>query len=150
MARKEVFVTITAESRDKGKEFRLTELPALQAEKWAIRAFLALARGGVPIPEDIKESGLMGIAMLGVKMFGSMRWEDAEPLLDEMFQCIQAVPEPGNHAKVTQLFESSIEDPTTVLFLRKQIFGLHVDFSKLAAASTSALAAGKAASSPNT
>lgn len=150
MARKEIFVAVTAEGRDKGKEFKLTELPAMQAEKWAIRAFLALARGGVDIPEDIKDAGLMGIAMLGLKMFGSMRFEDAEPLLDEMFQCIQAVPEPGNHGKVTPLYESSIEEPATVLFLRKQIFGLHVDFSKLAAASTSALAAGKAASSPTT
>ncbi len=150
MARKEIFVTVTAEGRDQGKEFKLTEMPAMQAEKWAYRAFLALARGGIEIPEDIAESGLMGVAMVGLQMFGSMRWDDAEPLLDEMLPCVQAVPEPGNHGKVTPLFSSSIEEPSTLVFLRKQVFGLHVDFSKLVAASTSALAAGKPASSPTT
>jgi hypothetical protein len=140
--RKVAFVKITAEGRDKGKEFKITEMPAMQAEKWAIRAFLALARGGIEIPEDIADQGLAGIAVVGFKMFGSMRWEDAEPLLDEMFACIEAVPEPGNHDKVTSLFESSIDEPATNLFLRKQVFGLHVDFSKLVAASKSALAAG--------
>lgn len=150
MARKEAFITITADGDDKGKVFKLTRMPAMQAAKWAARAFLALARGGVEIPEDIASSGLMGIAMLGMKMFGSMRWEDAEPLLDELFACVQAVPDPSRPELVTKIFESSIEEPATIALLHKEAFCLHVDFSKLAAPLTSALAAGKPTSSPNT
>jgi hypothetical protein len=155
MARKTSFVTIAGDkekNRDAGKVFKLTEMPPMQSEKWAIRAFLALARGGVEIPEDIAAQGLMGIAILGQKIFGSMHWSDAEPLLDEMLACVQAVPDPANMAVVTPLFESSIDEVTTILTLRKSIFGLHVDFSQLGALYVSAVASSKAAaaSSPST
>jgi hypothetical protein len=150
MARNEKFVTITAKGRDKGKVFKLTEMPAMQAEKWAIRAFLALARGGIEIPEDIAQTGLQGIAMMGLKMFGSMKFEDAEPLLDEMLGCVEAVPDPANRAVTTSLFESSIEDPKTLITLRREVFGLHVDFSELAAPFASAAAASVLARSPST
>jgi len=151
MARRDVFVTISAEGRDQGKVFKITEMPALQAEKWATRTFLALARGGVEIPDDIAQSGLPGIATLGMKIFGNMRWEDAEPLLDEMMGCVQAVPDPKRPDLVTKLFDdASIEEIGTYLTLRKAVFGLHVDFSELAAAYRSALAASKSAASPTT
>ena len=52
MARKTKRVTITAEGRDKGKTFLITELPADQAERWAIRALLALIQSGAVISED--------------------------------------------------------------------------------------------------
>ena len=43
MARKVEYITIDQEGRDQGKTFKITEMPALKAEKWATRAFLALA-----------------------------------------------------------------------------------------------------------
>ncbi len=150
MARKEAFITIAAEGEDQGKVFKITRMPAMQAAKWAARAFLALARGGIEIPEDIARSGLMGIAMFTFRVFGSMRWEDAEPLLDELFACVQAVPDPARPLMVTKVFESSIQEPATVMQLHKEVFALHVDFSKLVAASTSALAASKATDSLTT
>jgi hypothetical protein len=36
--------------RDKGKRFKITEMPAMKAEKWAARFFLALAKSGIDIP----------------------------------------------------------------------------------------------------
>lgn len=148
--RRTAVVTISAEGRDKGKRFKLTELPAKQAEKWATRAFLALSRGGIDIPEDIAESGLAGIALFGTKIFGSMRYEDAEPLLDEMMGCVEVMPDPGNPNTVTPLFDSSIEEIATLLKLRTEVIKLHVDFSQLAGRFVSASAASKAASSPST
>lgn len=150
MARKESFVTIVAEGRDKGKVFKLTEMPSMQAEKWANRTFLALARGGIDIPDDIAQSGLQGIARMGFQVFGNMQWADAEPLLDEMFECVQVVPDPTKFELVTKVFESSIEEIWTIYTLRRAVFSMHVDFSKLAAASTSALAASRGKSSPTT
>lgn len=130
--RKQAYVTIPIQGRDFGKVFLLTEMSAVKSEKWAIRAFLALARGGIDIPPDIEEAGLMGIASLGVKIFGQMLWADAEPLIDEMFECVRAVPNPQDRSLDTELFESSIDDVSTRMFLRKKVFGLHVDFSQLA------------------
>ncbi|HEX7687348.1 MAG TPA: hypothetical protein VF453_06565 [Burkholderiaceae bacterium] len=138
MARREAFVTIDAEGRDKGKVFKLTEMPAAQAERWAIRAFLALANAGVDLPEDVATSGMAGIAVVGIRALGKLKWADAEPLLDEMMLCVSACPQPDNRTVVTGLFPDSIEEISTRLRLRKEVFLLHTGFSLPAAPSTSA------------
>lgn len=129
MARKVSDVPVTAPGRDHGKVFRLTEMPASQAEKWAAKAFLALARSGVAVPDDIASAGLAGIATLGIKAFGGMNFTDAEPLLDEMFRCVQRVIDPANPAFARGLVEDDIEEVATRVQLRMDLFKLHVDFT---------------------
>lgn len=138
MARATATVVISAAGRDHGKIFRLTEMPATQAEKWAMRAFLAMARNGVEIPDDIASAGLAGIAAIGVKAISGMSFADAEPLMDEMFACVAIIPDGSNPAVVRSLIADDIEEVATRLRLRKEVFGLHVDFSKLVAPSISA------------
>ena len=129
MARNTKDVTITAEGRDKGKVFHLTEMPATQSEKWAFRLFLALSRAGFEVPDDIQAAGMAGIAALGLQSIGKLSWADAEPLIDEMFGCVQVVPDPSRPEVIRRLIESDIEEIGTRMFLRKEIFGLHVSFS---------------------
>lgn len=115
-------------SRDHGRMYLLTEMPATQAEKWATRAFLALTRSGVEIPEDIRAAGMAGIAALGFHMLGGLRFEDVEPLMDEMMGCVQIIPDP----KVSlprKLVESDIEEVKTRFKLRVEVFTLHTSFS---------------------
>lgn len=143
MARREAFVKIDAEGRDKGKVYRLTEMPAARAEKWAIRAFLALANAGVEVPKDIKDAGFAGIAAMGLNALGSLRWPDAEPLLDEMMLCVSVCPRQGDRTITTGLFPDSIEEIATRVRLRKEVLLLHTGFSLPAASSTSASTAGQ-------
>lgn len=150
MARKTATVTIEAEGRDLGKVFLLREMPASQAEKWAARAFLAMARSGIDIPDDLAGAGLAGIAAVGLKAIGGLGFAEAEPLMDEMFACIQIIPDPARPAVVRALVESDTEEISTRLRLRKEVFGLHVDFSGLAAHLKSAQAAGTGGGSPTT
>lgn len=126
--RKTQTVTIDAEGRDHGKTFLLKEMPASQAEKWAARAFFAMAKNGVEIPDEIAGSGLSGIALVGLKALGGMSFYDAEPLLDEMFSCIQIIPDPSRPNVVRALIEDDIEEVSTRLFLRKEILMLHIGF----------------------
>lgn len=121
------------ENRDKGKRFLITEMPALQAEKWAARAFLALAHSGVQIPDDIKSGGMIGLAFTGLQMLQGVRFEEAEPLMDEMLACIQIIPDPTNPEFTRPLQVNigdgdDIEEVSTLLLLRQEIFGLHTDF----------------------
>jgi hypothetical protein len=135
MARKTQTVVIEAEGRDKGKMFILTEMPPNQAEKWAFRALLALAKSGVEVPDDIASAGLAGIAALGIKAFSGISFEDAEPLLDEMFAMVAMVPDPARpvirrgYGGVGPLIEDDIEEIKTRLRLRKELFALHTNFS---------------------
>ncbi|EBP8102013.1 hypothetical protein AOS06_03795 [Salmonella enterica] len=109
MARKEKFITIDGQGRDNGKVFHLTEMSASHAEWWAMRAIMAMGRGGVELPEE------------------------ARPLLDEMMECIQFVPDPKNRGIRRPLIEDDIEEITTRLNLRAEVFRLHVDFFSPAA-----------------
>lgn len=132
--RKTNTVIVEAEGRDKGKMFTLTEMPPSQAEKWAFRALLALAKSGVEVPDDIASAGLAGVARLGIKAFSGLHYEDAEPLLDEMFAMVSYVPDPTKPAikrgfgGVGPLIEDDIEEVQTRLLLRKELFALHLNF----------------------
>jgi len=141
--RKTAIYTVARAGRDKGKQFLLTEMSAAQAERWAMRAFLAIARGGIEVPDDIAEAGLAGIATMGMKALGAMSFDDVELLANEMFTCIQAIPDPTNPTLVTPLFPESVADVATRLILRKEVFKLHVDFSSLADGLSLASAASK-------
>lgn len=139
--RKTLTVTITAEGRDKGKQYLLTEMSATAAERWAAKAFLGLARSGLEVPEDLASLGLAGIAMIGFRAIGGMQFAEAQALLDEMFGCVQMIPDPSRPEVTRKLVEDDIEEVATRLRLRKEIFGLHVDFSSAGARLTSASAA---------
>lgn len=130
MGRKTTEVHITDEGRDKDKVYVLTEMSASQAERWAMRAFLALARGGVDIPENIADAGMAGVAMVGLKALGGMSDADALALMDEMFTCVQIKPDPvGAPGLVRKLVENDIEEIATRVRLRMEVFTLHTGFS---------------------
>lgn len=143
MARKTETVTIPFEGRDKGKVFILTELSAVDAEDWAMRALFALMNSGVEIPDNLVEAGLAGLYSIGMDALTKLPYEAAKPLLESMMKCIQAQPSP---TVVRALVDSDIEEVATRLELRKRVLALHMDFSMAAVLSTSGLDAAKQAS----
>ncbi len=136
MPRKILTHTIQSEGRDKGKVFVITEMPATQGELWAARAFFALAKADIEVPEDISTAGMAGIVALGIKAFGKMTFEDAVPLMEEMFRCIQFMPDPSNPEVVRGLIEDDIQEIRTRYELRKETIKLHINFSMPAAVQT--------------
>lgn len=135
MARKTLRYTVPDEGRDRGKVFVITEMPASQAEKWAIRAFMAAAATGAEIPDDLAAMGMAGLFRLGSEALSKIPFEQAEPLLDEMMGCVQIAPNPGNPSVVRGLIEDDIEEIATRVRLRTQILQLHVGFSAAGATS---------------
>lgn len=129
MARKEIFVTIDAPGRDLGKVFKLTEWSAIQADKWASRAALAIIKAGGLIPDEILKMGIVGLFMVGMHRLQGISWSDLEPLLDEMMGCIRIVPTPSNPNVERALFPDDIEEVSTLATLRKEVFALHVGFT---------------------
>jgi hypothetical protein len=119
-------VQITDEGRDKGKVFLLTEMPARQAEEWAYRLFLALARAD--IPDEISQAGMAGVAQLSFKVFGGMHWQDAKPLLDEMFTCVRITPDLTKSEFSRALIDDDIEEVQTRMKLRWEVLQLHAGF----------------------
>lgn len=126
--RKTELFTVEREGRDKGKTFKITEMSAMQAERWAMRAFFAMANAGVDVPDDVADAGMAALAEFGLKALGAIRWEDAEPLLNEMMECVSFVPEPAKSDQARKLMDEDIEEVSTRLELRKAIWDLHTGF----------------------
>jgi hypothetical protein len=129
--RKEKEITIEADNRDKGKVYILHEMSSAQGEKWGLRAMLALGKSKLEIPPELMSQGLAGIAALGIRAFGSMEFEDAEPLMDEMMACFEIRPDPINHPSVQRrlMAEEDIEEVSTRVQLRAEWWALHTGFS---------------------
>lgn len=131
MARKTKTIVIPRSegNRDSGKTFLITEMSAEQSEKWALRALGAIANSGMEIPEDVMRLGMGALVAVGFKGLLTMQFDEAEPLLDEMMDCIVIVPDPKNPAVVRPVDDEDIEDVTTRLSLRSEVFELHTGFS---------------------
>ena len=128
MARKSTKYTVQSEGRDKGRTFLITEMSASQAESWAYRMILAVANGGIELPEGFETAGMAGIAELGIQVLSKLKWKDAEPLLKEMFDCVQVIPDVGRANMVRPLIEEDIEEIKTRMELRYEIWNLHTSF----------------------
>ena len=130
MARNTLNYTVTDEGRDKGKTFVLTEMPASKAEAWAMRALLALLANNVELPDGFERLGMAGMAEVGIKALSGLKWDVAEPLLSEMWDCVQIMPDPSKTHLVRNLIEEDIEEITTRVKLRAEVWKLHTGFLK--------------------
>jgi hypothetical protein len=135
--RKVAQYTVTDEGRDKGKVFSVTEMSASRAEAWATRVLLALMGSNADLPENFDELGMSGLAELGLKSIGGLKWEVAEPLLAEMMECVQIIPNPAKPNVIRPLIEDDIEEVLTRFKLRIEVWKLHMDFLQGGVASIS-------------
>ena len=128
MARKITQYSVTEEGRDKGKLFLITEMSARQAEAWAARILLALMASNVNLPENFADLGMAALAELGLRALSGLKWDVAEPLLEEMMACVQIVPDPKKTNVHRPLIEEDIEEIVTRLKLKVEVWQLHVGF----------------------
>ena len=143
--RKRDIVTIPTgdpdKNRDQGKSYLLTEMPARQAEKFAMRLLLALAAQKLVDPE-IARSGMAGLSHMTTDMIGGLSPDVMEPLLDEMLDtCVEFVGDPSkrdeNRSNIEArmvpvsrpLIPDDIEEVSTLVLLRGRLIDLHTGFS---------------------
>ncbi len=124
MARKTAEVTMDKPDRDHGKVFILTEMSAAQAERWGIRASGVMARAGLDVPDG---GGMLAFAAMGFRAFLAGPFEETEPLLKEVMDCVTIKTEVMPQGRA--LVEEDIEEVATRLRLRDEVFELHVGFS---------------------
>ena len=124
MARKSKTIVIE-KGRDAGKKFIITEMPAAKIDNWAMRVLLALAAAGIDVAEA--NEGIMGLARVAFGALGKIPNETALPLLDELLDCVEIVPE-GGSARPLDLELGDVEDFANLWTFRKEVFNLHIDF----------------------
>jgi len=137
---KTAVVAVPAEwgERDKGKTFLITEMPAAPAEKWGMRMFLALKGTSAQVDEYVARMGMIGVAIRGLNAFLSsdIRYEDIRPLLEEMFECVRIIRDPGTRNRETGdqvatdlVSDDDIAEVRTRMWLRSEVLALHTNFS---------------------
>lgn len=125
--------------RDRGKIFKLTEMPARRAEKWAWRLFLAVKGTGAQVPESLAQFGMVAVAIRGINSFlaSDVDFAKLEPLLDEMIdECVGLVrdinavdPVNGGPLGSPMFADADIEEVPTIAWLRSEVLRLHTGFS---------------------
>ncbi|NML93806.1 hypothetical protein [Novosphingobium olei] len=145
--RKHKTVTIDAEGRDKGKSFLIVEKSAWETEKWALQALSVLAKSGMEIPDDVASAGAIGLLAVGLEAFKRAPYQDVEPLMAAMVDCISFVPDvsakdPMTGLPITRALmvpdkfnDGDISEIATLLKLRAEVLELHLGFSITAALS---------------
>lgn len=129
MARKTETYVVADEGRDKGKSFLLTEWPSSKAESWATRAILGLLNANVEIPDGALDGGMAALLQIGIKKLFALPYSSAGPLLIELMECVQVVPDAKRPQVKRALIEEDIEEVKTRLKLKSAVLNLHLDFS---------------------
>lgn len=119
--------TITIEKgRDAGMMYQVTEMPIAKADNWAMRALFAIANGGVDLEGVSPNMGMLGMANVAIKALAGINPNVGIPLLDELLDCVQAIPSGGTARPL--LLESDVKDLSTMFTLRKEALAIHLDF----------------------
>ena len=139
--RKIKLVVIETPGRDQGKCFRVQEMPAYQGERWATRAFHEIMRAGGEADGYVPGAGWEALAMAGYKSFGRLDLAVAQPLWDELLDCVTVVPEQSRPEVFRPLLlDSDVEEIATIVQLKLEAFSIHANFSRAAADQTSTTA----------
>ncbi len=127
--RREITFTAT-QGRDKGKVFQITEMSATDAEDWALKVVFALMNAGADIPENLEEMGFSGVISVGIGALGKIPYQVGKPILDDLLECVKAVPDIKKPNVTRRMVDEDIEEVLTRIQLRKAVFDLHVEALK--------------------
>ncbi|KMK23096.1 hypothetical protein ABW11_21025 [Pluralibacter gergoviae] len=149
MARKTMMFTVDARNRDSGKTFKITEMPARQAEEWAMRVVCAMVGTGANVPDSVMHtlgaatqpepedpaaaqahaavmaSGMAGLAKFGLTALAKVPFAESRPLMDELLGCVQFAATPTT---IIPLDESHVEEASTWFRLKLETLKLHLAF----------------------
>lgn len=126
------------ENRDSGKTFLITEMPAMQAEKWGYAMLFVLKGSGTEIPEAVMKMGMIGVAYATANAFmkADIDPKKFNPLLDEMMTCVKLIRDPSTRDKVTGemiatpiVSDTDIQEIQTLGWLRSEVIRVHTGFT---------------------
>ena len=128
MARKVETIIVSDEGRDKGKTFIITEMPALDGERWATTALSLLSNSGLNLPRGAENSGMAGLAASPLGGLPALKALQ-DPSLDAWWECVKYQHAPNQMSQ--KIFPGSacqIEEIPTVNLLRMKVLEMHTGF----------------------
>ncbi len=124
MARLVSTYTESAAGRDHGKKFVVTEMDPRSGHRWASRLLFAILNSGGDVSPEILNAGLAGVARMGIAAALKIPHEVAEPLMEELLDCVQVLPE-NNVPRL--VMNGDIEEVLTLFRLQVAAWNLHIE-----------------------
>lgn len=118
---KSIDIVIEA-GRDKGKMFKITEMPAVKMDKWATKALLLLGKSGSAF--NLAQINLEEL----LSKLSSANYEGVEPLLEELLSCVSFEKDGVSMVMTSSIADSIVEDWTTLFRLRIEALKLNLGF----------------------
>lgn len=140
MARKELKYTVTGNDRDTGKLFVITEMSTRRGHAWATRLLFAVMNSGIDVSPQMLNAGVAGLAVMGLMSLRKMPYDVAQPLLDEMLEGIEIIPDVSKQNIKRALIPDDIEEVATMFKLQHAVWDLHTEPFTSGAKSISELA----------
>lgn len=126
MTRRTEVVHITADNRDKGRTYIITEMDAFEGEDLGVKILLALTACGVEIPDT--STGMAGLAAVGIAAMAKLPYSTVKPILDDMLTHVVYQHAP-KHPPM-KLDNVNVSETSTLLEIRKAFIRLHLGFLK--------------------
>lgn len=120
MTRKTATIVIEDEGRDKGKQFLITEMSAVDGERIALRFFQMLCASGVDI--DVNTASAMDVAHMVFSAVSQLHPSQIEEISDKLMECVQYLAPDGKTTR--RLVTGELEEISTRLLLKKEAFML--------------------------
>lgn len=143
MARKSETLTIPGTrsespgARDNGKTFVLTEMSAIQGERWATQALSLLSNAGLSLPRGAEDAGMAGLAAAPLAALPALKALQ-DPSLDAWWECVKYQHMPKHPLQAIFPGEAcQIEEIATVNLLRMKVLEMHIGFFSQGNPSTS-------------
>ena len=115
---------VIEDGRDKGKKFKITEMPPYQMDRWATRALLALGKN--------HKGGILAIASMNPKdlldAFSEADPDTIEPLSQELLECCSFVKDGTSITLTKEYIDNIIEEWKTLSKLRWEALQLNIGF----------------------
>lgn len=123
-ARRTETVHITADNRDKGRTYIITEMDAFEGEDLGVKILLALTGAGVKIPDTA--TGIAGLAAVGIAAMAKLPYSTVKPILNDMLSHVVYQHAP-KHPPMP-LDNTNVSETSTLLEIRKAFVHLHLGF----------------------
>lgn len=124
MARIVSTYTESAQGRDHGKKFVVTEMDPRAGYRWASRLLFAILNSGGDVSPEILNAGLAGVARMGIAAALKIPHDVAEPLMDDLLGCVEVLTDNGLQR---QIMSGDIEEILTIFRLQVAAWNLHIE-----------------------
>lgn len=133
--RKETIITLqdtNFKGEPKELTFKIKQMSAVQQERWFNRAVMLLMGAGSSISDVTlnqlqNEMQSKGIQYL-LELFGKLKYEDIEPLYNELLTCCSHIPNPDNPNMAVRC---SVQDIDNVISDFRNLYRLRIEVLKL-------------------